>query len=143
MSGKIGPHSRVRLHYSIALEDGTIADTTQSESPLEIELGTGVLHPNLEQLLLGRMTGNKDVVTLSPDEGFGKWDSDLVQTLPRCDFPEDMTVSPGHIIGFKTPGGDEVPGTILAVEKNAIILDFNHPLSGHTLTVGLEILEVQ
>ncbi|WP_455380489.1 FKBP-type peptidyl-prolyl cis-trans isomerase [Acidihalobacter prosperus] len=143
MSRAIGPQSRVRLHYSITLEDGRVADATDAETPLEIELGTGVLHPNLEELLLGRRAGDKDVVTLSPEKGFGEWDEDLVQTLPRHDFPNDMSVSPGHIIGFETPGGDEVPGTILEVEENAIILDFNHPLSGHTLTIGLEILEVQ
>jgi len=143
MSGAVGPQSFVRLHYSITLEDGRIADATESESPLEIELGAGILHPNLEQLLLGLKAGDKDVVTLLPEEGFGEWDEGLVQTLPRHDFPENMVVSPGQIIGFKTPSGDEVPGTILEVEENAVILDFNHPLSGHTLTIGLEVLEVQ
>ncbi|WP_233279548.1 FKBP-type peptidyl-prolyl cis-trans isomerase [Acidihalobacter yilgarnensis] len=138
----IGPHSRVRLHYAITLEDGTVADATVGEMPLEIELGSGALHPNLERLLLGRVAGSSDVVVLPPEHGFGARDPAQIQTLPRHDFPPDMNLAPGDIVGFTTPGGDELPGAVIELDDSAVTLDFNHPFAGHTLSIGLNIIDV-
>ncbi|OBS09540.1 FKBP-type peptidyl-prolyl cis-trans isomerase [Acidihalobacter prosperus] len=142
MSAIVGPHSRVRLHYAITLEDGTVADATVGDEPVEVTLGTGALHPNLEKLLIGRSVGSSDVVMLPPERGFGARDAALVKTLPRHEFPADMAVAPGDIIGFTTPGGDELPGAVVEIDEAAVTVDFNHPFAGHVLTVGLQILAV-
>lgn len=139
----IGPQSRVRLHYAITLEDGTVADATIGEKPVEIELGSGMLHPNLERLLIGRRAGDSDVIVVPAERGFGVHDPALVQSLSLYSFPPEMAVSPGSIIGFTTPGGSELPGTVLEIQDQSVMIDFNHPFAGQTLTIGLEVIAIE
>lgn len=141
-SSTIGPRSRVKLHYAITLEDGTVADATMGEAPLDIEMGTGALHPSLEQLLIGRRAGSTDVVALPPERGFGPHDPSLVQAMPRHEFPQAMTLEAGALIAFTTPGGGEIPGIVLDLAEDTVTVDFNHPFAGHRLTIGLQILAV-
>lgn len=139
----VTPGCRITLHYAITLEDGMVADATVGESPIEFELGDGTLHPHLERLLLGRHAGDHDVVTVPPEHGFGHHNPTLVQTLSRSEFPESLSLTPGAILGFTTPAGDELPGTVLEIGGETVTIDFNHPFAGHTLTIGLQILAIE
>ena len=63
--------------------------------------------------------------------------------MPRAEFAEDMNLERGQIIGFTTPSGLELPGTILAMDDDEVEVDFNHPLAGHEITFTVEVLDVQ
>jgi FKBP-type peptidyl-prolyl cis-trans isomerase SlpA len=45
-------------------------------------------------------------------------------------------------MGFDTPAGDELSGTILSVDGDTVAVDFNHPLAGRVVVFEVEILEV-
>jgi len=139
---EIVPGSRVRLHLSLAFTDGTEALSTFGEEPLECELGDGTLMPGMELALYGLRAGDTQTLTLGPEQAYGPHDDQLVQELPRNDFPAGLEPEPGQVIGFSTPGGEEAPGTILAVEEDRVQVDFNHPLAGHEVVFRVEILEV-
>jgi len=49
----------------------------------------------------------------------------------------------GMIISFADANGAELPGVIKEVHDNLVIVDFNHPLAGKSLTFDVEILEVE
>jgi FKBP-type peptidyl-prolyl cis-trans isomerase SlpA len=53
-----------------------------------------------------------------------------------------MVLEPGLIIGFDAPGGEELPGAVLAVEDDSVEVDFNHPMAGHAVTFEVEIIDV-
>jgi FKBP-type peptidyl-prolyl cis-trans isomerase SlpA len=63
--------------------------------------------------------------------------------MPRSEFPADMQLEVGMIIGFSTPSGEEVPGAIQEIKDDEIVVDFNHPLAGHEVIFDVEILEVK
>ncbi len=140
----IQPGSRVRLRFSLRLEDGTEVDSTGDGDDLEFVMGDGSLSSGLEMALLGMAPGDHETVRIGPElSGFGERADEAVQTLPRSDFPEGMELAPGLLIAFETPAGDEVPGAIRAVDTDSITVDLNHPLAGHELTFEVEIREVQ
>lgn len=140
----IQPGSRVRLHFSLRLEDGTEVDASRGGEPLTVTLGDGTLARGLEMALLGMRAGQRETVQVPPAlSGFGERSDEAIQEMPRSDFPDDMALEPGTIIAFNTPTGDEVPGAIRAVGEDAVTVDLNHPLAGHELTFEVEILEVQ
>lgn len=140
----IGNGSRVRMHYSIALEDGTIADSTwDDDEPLEFNVGDGTMVEGLELALIGLKPGDQQTLRIGPEIGYGFHDPDNVHVMPRADFTEDMKLEHGQIIGFTAPSGLEVPGTILAIEDGKVKVDFNHPLAGHEITFTVEILSVE
>lgn len=135
--------SHIRLHYTITLEDGTEADSSRDGEPLEFALGDGTMLEALEDFLLGMRAGQRATWSVSPEQGFGYPDAEAVHVMPRNDFPADMDLAPGVIIAFTTPAGDEVPGTVTALDDAEVTVDFNHPLAGRTLSFDVEILAVQ
>jgi FKBP-type peptidyl-prolyl cis-trans isomerase SlpA len=65
-----------------------------------------------------------------------------MQSLSREEFPQGISLEPGVIVEFTTPGGDEIPGTIVKVGDESVEVDFNHPFAGRDLVFEVEILEV-
>ncbi len=135
--------SRVRLHFSITLEDGTVAESTFEDTPIDVVIGDGTLHEGLEKALYGLTPDDTTrSIKISPEQGFGMADPDARHTMSRDEFSTELNIEPGVIVLFTTPAGDEVPGTILAVDDNDVIVDFNHPLAGREIDFKVAILAV-
>lgn len=134
--------SRVKLHFSITLENGMVAESSFDDEPVEILIGAGDLHHGLEQTLIGLRAGEKQRRVVPPNQGFGFRDPQAVQALSVNDFPKHIPLDRGVIVEFTTPGGDQVPGIILDTEKDWVKVDFNHPLADHKIIFAVEILEV-
>lgn len=139
----IGPGSKVRMHFNITLEDGTVAETTRDDNePIEFIMGDGTMVQGLELALYGLKAGDKQTLTIEPKLAFGYPDPNNVHSMPRDDFPTEMQLAKGVIVEFNTPAGDEVPGTIMEVGESEVKVDFNHPLAGHEITFEVEIISV-
>jgi FKBP-type peptidyl-prolyl cis-trans isomerase SlpA len=143
MSDLISVGSQVVMHYSITLPDGTVADSSFQGEPLSFTMGDGSLIPGLELALYGLGPGERQTLTLTPEQTFGYPDPANVHEMARSDFPDDMPPGEGQIIEFSTPGGDSVPGSIVEVAGERVKVDFNHPLSGLELVFSVEILSVR
>ena len=136
--------SLVRMHFSIYLEDGTVAETSRDDNePIEFRVGDGTMVQGLELAILGLKPGDKQTLQIGPEVGFGFRDEENIHWMPRSDFAEDMPLEPGVIIGFDTPAGDELPGMVVEVDDEEVKVDFNHPLAGREITFEVEILDVK
>lgn len=142
MSQSIHQISKVRLHFSLALEDGTIVDSTSDGEPMEFQMGDGTLIEGLEMALVGLSAGDKQTLSIPPETGYGFADAEHTHVLPLADFAEELKPEPGLIMSFDLPNGEHVPGTVIAVEGNQVKVDFNHPLAGREVVFSVEILEV-
>lgn len=134
--------SEVLMHFSIALEDGTVADSSVGEEPLRFVMGDDTLVEGLELALFGLKPGDKQSLRIGPENAYGYPDPDNIHAMQRADFPPDMELQRGVIISFALPDGEEYPGTITEVGEQQVTVDFNHPLAGHEITFDVEILEV-
>ena len=142
MKYPISPESTVTLHLSLTLEDGTVAESTFDDEPLTFILGDGTLVEGLELGLYGLRPGDTQRLSLFPEQAFGLRDPEKVHRLPRADFPADMALEPGCIIGFDTPEGEELPGMIVSTDDTSVEVDFNHPLAGRVVIFDVEIIDV-
>lgn len=133
--------TRVRMHYSLQLEGGFVADSSGNE-PLEFELGDGTLEPGLERHLLGLEAGVQREFAIAPGTVFPFPVKAAVQELERAAFPDSMPLEPGMIYEFNTPAGDAVPGRIVSIAEDSVTVDFNHPLAGQAFSFIVEILEI-
>jgi FKBP-type peptidyl-prolyl cis-trans isomerase SlpA len=138
----ISPASTVTLHLSLALEDGTVAETTFEDEPLTFTMGDGTLVEGLELGLYGLKAGASQRLVLQPEQAFGLHDPGKRHRLARAVFPADMELEPGIIIGFDTPTGEELPGTIVSLADETVEVDFNHPLAGRVVVFDVEIIAV-
>ena len=144
---KITQNSVVEFCYDLEV-DGQIVDKTTKERPLDYIHGTGGLLPKLEAHIEGMEPGDKFDVTLSPAEGYGEVNPDMVIDLPKSAFEvngevrEDLLV-PGNTIPMLNSMGGVIPGVVLEVTADSVKMDLNHQMAGKTLHFTGEILTVR
>jgi FKBP-type peptidyl-prolyl cis-trans isomerase SlpA len=142
MKEKIDMHSLLLMHYSITLTNGTEIESSFDDEPVEVSMGTGVLTEGMELALYGLETGDRQTLTLTPEQGFGLRDEENIHFMPLSDFPEDLKPESGLVFEFETADGEDILGTILSVKDDQAEVDFNHPLAGQPLVFTVEILEI-
>ena len=139
----IGQDSKVTMHFSLSLEDGTLVDSTfGTDEPITFTMGDGTLIPGLEYAVIGLAVGDKQSLNIGPDVGFGYRDESAIQEMRRTAFNDDIELKPGVVIEFDSPSGVQVPGTVLEVNDDTVKVDFSHPLAGRSVIFNVEILEV-
>ncbi len=143
MSTQIQAQSSVLLNFTLKLEDGSTADSSQAQGkPALFALGNDSLSPELEAQLIGLSEGEKKTFSLAGDTVFGKHNPDLVQYFSLRDFMETGTPEIGTIMLFTAMNGSEMPGVVKAIEGESITVDFNHPLAEQQITFEIEVLEI-
>ncbi|UQB41400.1 FKBP-type peptidyl-prolyl cis-trans isomerase [Thiomicrospira microaerophila] len=124
--------SQIAISYSMRLMDETEIDKTEPGELFEFTMGDGSLIPNLESLLVGLEQGTSGKFFVPPEDGFGYPDPANVYDLDKTEFPEGMALKLGDVVGFDTPTGEQIPGTVVGINDAKIKVDFNHPLAGET-----------
>lgn len=135
----------VTIIYTGTLDNGEVFTTITDQEPLTITLGKSDAPPTLEQALLGMAVGDKKIIRLPPEEGFGPRRQELLHTLNRKSFSNTITPTPGMVLSLnieKEGKQHQVPATIVEVNKDTIVVDYNHPLAGHHLTYNLTVTAI-
>jgi len=134
--------SRVTFHFTLSFTDGTEVEGTKSGEPLTVVIGDSELLPSFENCLIGLKAGDKGRFEIACLDAFGPVDTDNVQSLPRRDFPADIELGEGVIVGFALPDGREVAGTVVGLNEHEVQVNFSHPLAGHDVIFAVEVLDV-
>lgn len=129
------------IHFTVCSADGTQIDSSKGAEPMVFLQGSHFLIEGLEQELEGKTVGDKFIVDIPPELGYGVRHDELVQTVPKAMF-EDMDVTPGMTFRATTDDGEQSV-MIVDVTDEEVIVDGNHPLSGLTLNFDVEVLEVR
>lgn len=139
---RIGQNTEVTLHFALRLENGDTVDSTFDKSPATFKVGDGSLLPGFEAVLFGFKAGDKRTLQIPPENAFGQPNPQNVQIIPRSQF-KDMDLSEGLLVIFNDAANTELPGVVKAFDDDQVTIDFNHPLSGKTLTFDVEIKDVK
>lgn len=138
----INEKSTITLHFSLALEDGQLIDSTFEKKAPTMTMGDGSLLNGFENCLLGLSIGDKKEFVVEPKDAFGAHNPMNVQYFKTEDFdPETLEV--GMIISFIDAGQHELPGVVSSFDDEQVEIDFNHPLAGKNLLFKVEIIDVQ
>jgi len=138
---RIGPISRVTLHFALKLENGDVVDSNFDKQPATFKVGDGNLLPGFEQALYGFKAGDERSLEIAPEQGFGQHNPANVQVMPRSQF-EGMELAEGLLVIFNDAANTELPGIVKAFDEQRVTVDFNHPLASKTLTFEVKILDV-
>ena len=142
MNDQINMHSLVLMHYSITMTNGSVIESSFDDDPVEITMGNGDITDGMELAIFGLKEDETQTLTLTPEQGFGIRDEDNIHDMPLSDFPEDLPPENGLSYSFESPGGEEIPGTVINLKKDSAEIDFNHPLAGHEIIFTVKILGV-
>ncbi len=142
---RIAQGSQVALHFSVALENGIEIDNTRSyPEPVSLVIGDGNLLEGFEKALIGLRAGDRRTVHLPPEDAFGPWNPDNVQSFDTVQFVKsgDTTPEIGTMMEFQDKGGSTLAGVVKSVSDDKVEVDFNHPLAGRNVVFEVEIAKV-
>lgn len=131
----------VTIDYDIADADGKLLESADGELLSYIH-GSGTLAPGLEKALTGKETGHKMEITLTPEEGFGTRDEELIREVDLDNFEESEEVTPGLVFHADLDGEVRFY-TVKSVEGDTVVIDGNHPFAGRTLNFNVTVTEVR
>ncbi len=134
--------SKVKLHYTGTLDDGSVFDSSKDKDPLEFEVGQGQVIPGFEEGVIGLKAGDKKTINIPADKAYGSYDEKRIGEYPKSNVPENMEVKIGAKIFLQSPDGGVAIATIKEIKDDILLLDLNHPLAGKDLTFEIEIIEI-
>jgi FKBP-type peptidyl-prolyl cis-trans isomerase SlpA len=130
----------VTLHFSLVLEDGHIIDSNFESEPATFSVGDGDLLPGFESTLIGLVNGDEREFTIPPEQAFGQHNPQNVQAVERGNFDQEE-LELGAMFSFQN-GDGELPGVIVGVDDNEVMIDFNHPLAGKNIIFQVKIIDI-
>jgi FKBP-type peptidyl-prolyl cis-trans isomerase 2 len=131
----------VKVNYTLKV-DGKILETSVGRKPLQFRAGSRQVLPGFEKAIIGMKAGQKKSFKLSPEQGYGLEDPKAIKSIPKAKIPPDIKPKAGMILDTQGKNGQRVPVKVVEVKKDVVIINFNHPLAGKTLSYDVEVLEV-
>jgi FKBP-type peptidyl-prolyl cis-trans isomerase SlpA len=138
--------SFLTLHYRLSFKDGADIANTFTDKPATVLVGAGQFAPGLEDVMMGLSSGDHQTFTLSPENGYGLRNPDLVQkisiqTLHQNSDPE-ADYSVGDMVEFEAPHGGKYAGILQSMDETGAWFDFNHPLAGKEMVFEVKIISI-
>lgn len=134
----------VSLAYELRLENGEVFDKSEEQAPLEFVQGRGQIIPGLENALYGMEIGEEKEVVVSPEEGYGEYDEDELDVVPRQAFPDHLELSKGMGLRLRDKNTGEVYVAYVSdLDEEKAVLDYNHPLAGETLHFQIRVVDLR
>jgi len=133
----------VKVHYTGALEDGSVFDTSVGREPLELTLGEGKVIPGFEKAVRGLQVGQTEKFTIPAKEAYGSYRDDLKLAVERSQIPENMEPTVGQQLQLRRTDGKTVLVVVADVSEKTVTIDANHPLAGKDLTFEIQLVEVK
>ena len=141
---KVSDDVVVSLDYVLRLDDGDVVDQSAEGQPLQFLQGHGQIIPGLEKELYGMRVGEEKRVEVPPSEGYGEYDEEDTETMPRSAFPPDLKLEEGMGLQMRDSNSDQVyQVTVAELQDSGVVLDFNHPLAGETLFFDVRVSDLR
>jgi FKBP-type peptidyl-prolyl cis-trans isomerase 2 len=121
---------------------GEAIETNAGKDALVYSHGSGQVMPGFENAIAGLRKGDEKDFTLLPEDAYGKTDARALQEIPKAKIPTEAHVV-GAVLEARSPEGKRMPVKVAEVKKDVVVLDFNHPMAGKTLTFHVKVLEVK
>ena len=131
----------VKIMCTGQTQDGDFFENS-ADTPLEFTIGDSNVIDGLEKNVIGMSVGDKKTLTIPPEDGFGERQAQLIETVNKAQFPAHIKPKVGQRIKLKITDGEETELQVTKIEDELVTLDANHPLSGKTLLLEIELLDI-
>jgi len=139
---KITNNTVVTFNF-VMKEKGTEEILGQSESEPSLYLhGHNNIFSKVEDDMLGKESGDKVNIILSPAEAYGDITDQEPVRVPRKHIATKGKLTKGQVVVVNTDEGMQ-EARVLKVGLKSVDLDGNHPLAGKTLDFDIEVVSVR
>lgn len=139
----------IRLSYTGSVNDRIFETTSEDEAksagihsasaiygPITICVGQKHVILGLDEELVGKEAGSEGDITVAPAKAFGERDPKRIQSYPKNKFREKP------VRGMPVNIDEMGEGTVVDVIGSRVIVDFNPPLAGQTLSYHYRVEEI-
>ncbi len=133
---------KVKVHYTLRLDDGTVVESSAGTMPLEFTIGNRELIQGFENGILGMGPGESKTVTIPAEQAYGPRNENMIFEFNRDKAPEGFEPQIGQVVHMHRPDGKSFTVTVINITEKGFMMDANHPLSGKDLTFDLELVEI-
>ena len=133
----------IAIEYTLTLESGQEIDKSPEGQPLGFIAGTGQIIPGLEKALMGRVAGDSAKLVIEPEDAYGPVKDDLLQEIPKSQFPSDVEVKSGMAFEAQGPQGPFMITVTNVNDNDTVTVDLNHPMAGKQLHFDFNVVEVR
>lgn len=133
----------VKILFSIRLDDGSVVGTSSEQSELTFNLGQRKILKGLEEGVVGMKVGEEKKIAISPEQGYGQYNKELVLRVDREEFPPDVELKAGRTVQYQNRDGERVNLVVNNVDENTVTVDGNHPLAGLDLIYEVKVIAIK
>ena len=139
----------VSVHYELrTTKGGEVVEKTEKENPLTFLFGHKNMLPKFEDNLKDLKKGDKFDFMLKAEEGYGKFNQDMVIDIPAKTLSPDGKIDKTQIFVGKTLAmqdnkGNKFNGLVKEVGEDKVKMDFNHPMADKDLFFSGEIATIR
>ncbi|HKM18850.1 MAG TPA: peptidylprolyl isomerase [Aliarcobacter sp.] len=138
MSNKV-----IGIEYTLKdAKTGEQLDTNVGQAPLEFVSGKGQIIKGLEDKLINMSTNEEADVLVEAKDGYGEYNDEAVQTLPKEQFA-GVELSEGMSLYGQGEHGETIQVVVKSFDDTNVTIDYNHPMAGKTLMFSVAILSLR
>jgi FKBP-type peptidyl-prolyl cis-trans isomerase SlyD len=86
--------------------------------------------------------GEEKKVQVKPADGYGPINPEAFQEISKDKLPPEA-LKVGTMLMAQGPQGQGIPARVHEIKDNTVIMDFNHPMAGKTLSFDIKISEIK
>ncbi len=121
---------------------GEQLDTNVGQAPLEFISGKGQIIPGLESKLVEMEENDKADVLVEPKDGYGEYNEEAIQTLPKEQFA-GIELQEGMSLYGTGENGETVQVVVKSFTDNDVTIDYNHPMAGKSLMFSVAVTSLR
>jgi FKBP-type peptidyl-prolyl cis-trans isomerase SlyD len=134
--------SQVALEYTLSDESGTVIESNKGKQPMIYIHGKSQIIPGLEKELSGMKVGEEKKIQVKPEDGYGPINPDAFQEVPKDKLPPEA-LKVGAMLMAQGPQGQGMSVRVHEIKDTTVIMDFNHPMAGKTLSFDVKVSEIK
>jgi FKBP-type peptidyl-prolyl cis-trans isomerase SlyD len=132
----------VSMSYVLKV-DGQEVGRADADDPLEYLHGAENIVPGLEAALEGKRVGDRVDVTVPPEDAYGDYDEEDIDEFDKDEIPGAENLETGMVVEVEDEDGYVYIGMVKEVKADTVLVDFNPPLAGKTLSFSVEVLKLR
>lgn len=134
-------HKAITIKYELKdSQSGEILESNLEGEAISFVSGFEQVLQKLEDEVISMQTGDEKVVKFDAKDGFGEYDDNKIQVLPKEQFAGIELEIGMELIG-ENEGGETVKVIVKDIADENVTIDFNHPYSGKNLEFKIQMIE--
>jgi FKBP-type peptidyl-prolyl cis-trans isomerase 2 len=133
--------SMATIEYTLFDERGDIIESSKGKEPLRYTHGKGQIIEGLEKELEGMAVGEENIIRVKPEDAYGPIVPEAFKEVDQERIPADAR-KVGETLTARNANGETYVVRVHEIKEKTVILDFNHPLAGKTLTFEVKIVGI-